>query len=49
VTLAHVHWFSYTEDPVAVPAKYRDAVLAECALAELHQNKLRAQRFSAED
>jgi hypothetical protein len=27
-TLAHVHWFSYTEDPAGVPGKYRDARLA---------------------
>src|SRR5262245_32784845 len=26
--LGHVHWFTYTEDPDAVPGKYRDGVLA---------------------
>jgi hypothetical protein len=26
--LAHLHWFTYTEDPAGVPGKYRDAVLA---------------------
>jgi hypothetical protein len=26
--LAHLHWFTYTEDPAAVPGKYGDAVLA---------------------
>ena len=26
--LAHIHWFTYTEDPAAVPGKYRDAKLA---------------------
>jgi hypothetical protein len=25
----HVHWFTYTEDPDAVPGRYHDAVLAE--------------------
>jgi hypothetical protein len=27
--LGHVHWFTYTEDPDAVPGKYNDAVLAD--------------------
>jgi hypothetical protein len=27
--LGHVHWFTYTEDPAAVPGRYRDAKLAE--------------------
>jgi hypothetical protein len=26
--LAHVHWLTYTEDPAAVPGKYRDGSLA---------------------
>ena len=26
--LAHLHWFTYTEDPAGVPGKYGDAVLA---------------------
>jgi hypothetical protein len=26
--LAHMHWFSYTEDPAGVPGKYLDATLA---------------------
>jgi hypothetical protein len=28
-TLAHIHWFTYTEDAAAVPGKYRDAKLAD--------------------
>jgi hypothetical protein len=28
-TLAHFHWFTYTEDPAGVPGKYRDATLAD--------------------
>src|SRR5262245_30214389 len=27
--LGHVHWFTYTEDPLGVPGKYGDGVLAE--------------------
>jgi hypothetical protein len=27
--LGHVHWFTYTEDPEAVPGKYRDGKLAQ--------------------
>jgi hypothetical protein len=26
--LGHIHWFTYTEDPAAVPGKYRDGTLA---------------------
>jgi hypothetical protein len=26
--LAHVHWWTYTEDPAAIPGKYRDGTLA---------------------
>jgi hypothetical protein len=26
--VAHLHWFTYTEDPAAVPGKYRDGTLA---------------------
>src|SRR5262249_62377541 len=37
--LAHLHWFTYTEDPAAVPGKYRDAVLARVT---------RTQTFSKE-
>jgi hypothetical protein len=27
--LVHIHWFTYTEDPAAVPGKYRDGKLAD--------------------
>jgi hypothetical protein len=37
--LAHMHWFTYTEDPAGVPGKYGDAVLARIA---------RSQTFSKE-
>src|SRR5262249_31054881 len=37
--LAHVHWFTYTEDPAGVPGKYGDAVLARIT---------RSQSFSKE-
>jgi len=31
--LAHVHWFTYTEDPAGVPGKYDDAALAHITRA----------------
>ena len=37
--VAHIHWFSYTEDPAAVPGKYKDAELA---------NVTRSQAFTKE-
>jgi hypothetical protein len=37
--IAHIHWFSYTEDPTAVPGKYKDAELA---------NVTRSQTFTKE-
>jgi hypothetical protein len=37
--VAHIHWFSYTEDPTAVPGKYKDAELA---------NVTRSQAFTKE-
>jgi hypothetical protein len=32
--LGHVHWFTYTEDPAAVPGKYRDALLADISRSQ---------------
>jgi hypothetical protein len=37
--LAHLHWFTYTEDPAGVPGKYHDAALARI---------IRSQTFSKE-
>jgi hypothetical protein len=37
--LAHMHWFTYTEDPAGVPGKYGDAELAQIT---------RSQSFSKE-
>ena len=37
--VAHIHWFTYTEDPTAVPGKYMDAELA---------NVTRSQNFTKE-
>jgi hypothetical protein len=37
--VAHIHWFTYTEDPTAVPGKYKDAELA---------NVTRSQTFTKE-
>jgi len=39
-TLAHIHWLTYTEDPSAVPGKYRDGVLARIT---------RSQTFTKEE
>jgi hypothetical protein len=36
-TLGHLHWWTYTEDPAAVPGKYHDAALAAVT---------RSQRFT---
>src|SRR5262249_34647587 len=35
--LAHLHWFTYTEDPAGVPGRYGDGVLARI---------IRSQTFS---
>jgi hypothetical protein len=37
--VAHIHWLTYTEDPAAVPGKYKDAKLA---------NIKRSQTFTKE-
>jgi hypothetical protein len=37
--VAHIHWFTYTEDPTDVPGKYKDAKLA---------NVTRSQTFTKE-
>jgi hypothetical protein len=47
-----VHWFSYTEDPAAVPGKYGDATLANITRSQTFTKEHRgqtqvAERFSA--
>jgi hypothetical protein len=38
--LAHLHWFTYAEDPAAVPGKYEDGVLAEIARSQTFNKEL---------
>lgn len=50
--LAHIHWFSYTEDPAAVPGKYRDGKLAAITRSQTFSKERRGetrvrQTFSA--
>jgi hypothetical protein len=42
-TLAHVHWFLYTEDPSGVPGKYGDAKLAHITRSQTFIKKLRGE------
>jgi hypothetical protein len=39
--LGHFHWLSYTEDPVAVPGKYRDARLARITRSQTFTKETR--------
>lgn len=41
--LGHVHWWTYTEDPAAVPGKYRDARLAEVTRSQHFTKQRRGQ------
>lgn len=41
--LGHVHWFTYTEDPDAVPGKYRDGVLAEVTRSQTFTKERRGE------
>ena len=50
--LAHLHWFTYTEDPAAVPGKYEDGTLAEIRRSQTFSKERRgetrvSERFSA--
>src|SRR5262245_1720908 len=50
--LGHVHWLAYTEDPAAVPGKYRDAKLAHITRSQIFTKETRGQtdvreKFSA--
>jgi hypothetical protein len=42
-TLGHVHWWTYTEDPAAVPGKYGDATLAEVTRSQSFTKTQRGQ------
>ena len=41
--LDHVHWFTYTEDPEAVPGKYRDGVLAQITRSQTFSKQHRGE------
>src|SRR5262245_7198960 len=50
--LAHLHWFTYTEDPAAVPGKYEDGTLAEIRRTQTFRKERRgetrvSEQFSA--
>jgi len=50
--LAHVHWLTYTEDPAAVPGRYRDGKLAQITRSQTFTKQRRGEtqvreRFSA--
>jgi hypothetical protein len=41
--LGHVHWFTYTEDPDAVPGKYRDGTLAAITRSQTFTKERRGE------
>ena len=41
--LGHFHWLSYTEDPVGVPGKYRDAKLARISRSQTFTKEHRGE------
>src|SRR5215510_16046912 len=41
--LAHIHWFTYTEDPAAVPGKYHDAALARVTRTQVFSKERRGE------
>jgi hypothetical protein len=41
--LAHLHWFTYTEDPAAVPGKYGDGALAEIGRSQTFSKARRGE------
>ena len=41
--LGHVHWFTYTEDPEAVPGKYRDGKLAQITRSQTSTKQRRGE------
>ena len=47
--LTHIHWFTYTEDPSAVPGKYRDAALAQITrsqtFSKVNRGETRVREF----
>lgn len=50
--LAHLHWWTYTEDPAGVPGKYRDSTLAHITRSQIFTKETRGEtqvreKFSA--
>jgi hypothetical protein len=41
--LAHLHWFTYTEDPAGVPGKYGDGALAEITRSQTFSKQRRGE------
>jgi hypothetical protein len=41
--LAHLHWWTYTEDPAGVPGKYRDSTLAHITRSQTFTKEKRGQ------
>jgi hypothetical protein len=41
--LAHLHWFTYTEDPAGVPGKYGDGALADITRSQTFSKERRAE------
>ena len=41
--LAHMHWFTYTEDPTGVPGKYGDAMLADITRSQTFSKERRGE------
>jgi hypothetical protein len=41
--LAHLHWFTYTEDPAGVPGKYGDATLAHITRSQTFSKEQRGE------
>jgi hypothetical protein len=41
--LAHMHWFTYTEDPAAVPGKYGDGALADITRSQTFNKERRGE------
>ena len=41
--LGHLHWFTYTEDPAAVPGKYGDGMLATITRSQIFTKQRRGE------
>src|SRR4030095_1525685 len=41
--LGHIHWFTYTEDPAAIPGRYGDSTLANITRSQTFSKQRRGQ------